>query len=255
MSGDRNGSGTEVNGASPSADGAAAVSPTPWNLIGSGGVATCMAGFVWRRHGLPGALLLLAGCADAGAPSGDGDVRFPLAAWMVTQEFGTWNPAWEGYHLADDLDAAPGDPVVAPVGGVVRARYFGSAISGYGGLMLVEHTVGGETFVSLYGHVSTRRGSPVSVGETIAAGQIIAYVADDDEDGGAWGPHLHFGIRRGAFDAGATVCGAWLYVGYTRACAEATHEAQRASWHNPTEFLLTLGAVAPEGPGGPGPRP
>jgi murein DD-endopeptidase MepM/ murein hydrolase activator NlpD len=87
------------------------------------------------------------------------------------------------------------------------------------------------------------------VGDVVHPGDVLGYIADDDEDGGAWGPHLHFGIRRGRFDPDATRCGVWLYVGYTRSCPETSHDAQREEWYDPTDFLIDQGATRPA-PGG-----
>ena len=199
---------------------------------------------------LVGGIPLAAACEDGAAPARQ--VVFPLSAWTVTQDFGVWNPNWEGYHLAQDAAASPGDPVLAPMAGRVRAVYFGADVVGYGGLLLVEHATDAGPIVTLYGHVSTRRGAAVAVGATVGPGDTLAYVADDDEDGGPWGPHLHFGIRRGAFDPDATICGVWLYVGYTRACPGVTHEQHRSLWYDPSDVLgSAAGAGIPDG--GPGP--
>jgi len=68
-------------------------------------------------------------------------------------------------------------------------------------------------------------------------GQVIAYIAEDDEDGGAWAPHLHFGVRRGAYSIDEEICGAWLYVGYTRECLGVSHEEHRDYWLDPGDFI------------------
>jgi murein DD-endopeptidase MepM/ murein hydrolase activator NlpD len=172
-----------------------------------------------------------------------GEAQFPLETWLVTQDFGVWNPNWDGYHLAEDVDASGGDPVYAMADGVVAGVF--TDVSGYEAVMLIEHRFGDEYVVSLYGHVSTRRGFEVSEGDPVSKGQLIAHIADDDEDGGTWGPHLHFGIRTGRYSPlEERICGFWLYVGYTRICEGITHEEHRALWLDPTDFILAHGGQA-----------
>ena len=74
-------------------------------------------------------------------------------------------------------------------------------------------------------------------------GRLI-HCADVCQPAGRSGPHLHFGIRDGAFDE-ATLCGTWLYIGYTRECPGLSHEAHRDLWHDPSDFLLAHGATRP----------
>lgn len=194
-------------------------------------------------------LALLLGTWSCESATGPRDIepagvaRFPLESWLVTQDFGAWNDGWGGYHLAEDVAAAGGDPVYAMADGVVAAVFTG--ISGYEAVMLIEHRFADEYVVSLYGHVSTRRGFEVAEGEVVSRGQLVAYIADDDEDGGTWRPHLHFGIRSGRYTLEERICDIWLYVGYTRACAEITHEEYRELWYDPTDFILIQGGQLP----------
>jgi murein DD-endopeptidase MepM/ murein hydrolase activator NlpD len=171
-----------------------------------------------------------------------GQVAFPLESWQVLQEFGNWNPNWNGYHLAVDVAANPGTPVRAMADGTVRAVFTDDEAAGYGALVLIEHDFDGAFVTSLHGHLSSRLGVPVAVGDVVVGGEVIGYIAEDDEDGGPWSPHLHFGIRRGAVDLAATLCGEWLYVGYTRDCPSTSHEEARDFWLDPTAFLVGHGA-------------
>jgi murein DD-endopeptidase MepM/ murein hydrolase activator NlpD len=160
--------------------------------------------------------------------------RFPLnGSWSVIQDFGAWNNSFGGYHLAEDAQATAGTPVYAAANGTIK--FAGTGVSGYGGIILIEHNTGTETVVSLYGHLSARIGLQVTSGE-VSKGQLIAYVAYDDEDGGSWGPHLHFGIRKGAYST-QQICGHWPYVGYSQSCAGITDEQYRDLWYDPTNFV------------------
>ena len=178
----------------------------------------------------------IASCDDASAPATAAGARYPLESWTVSQDFGRWNDYFQGYHLAEDAVAGPGEPVLAMADGVVKEIYVSRAEPGYGAVMLIEHRFEGQAVVSLYGHLSRSREFAVRRDEAVSRGQIVAWIADDNEDGGPWKPHLHFGIRRGAYSTG-TVCGVWLYVGYTRECVEKSHEEYRAMWLDPTDFI------------------
>ncbi len=181
-------------------------------------------------------LLAVASCDDASGPALVVDADHPLEPWVVSQDFGAWNDFFSGYHLAEDAEAEPGDPVFAMADGVVKEIYITQVEPGYGAVMLIEHRFENQQVVSLYGHLSQSRNFPVRAGDAVSKGQVVGYIADDDEDGGPWGPHLHFGIRRGAYSTGS-VCGAWLYVGYTRECAEMSHEEYMDMWLDPTDFI------------------
>ena len=99
------------------------------------------------------------------------------------------------YHAAEDAMGAPGTPVYAIADGEIS---YSGQMNGYGWLIIIDHPDLGVH--SLYGHLSTRR-FKVTEG-FVVKGQLISYLADDDEDGSGgaypnWGPHLHFGIRQG----------------------------------------------------------
>ena len=161
--------------------------------------------------------------------------RMPLDSWTVIQPFGVWNPNWNGYHLAVDAVAPAGTPVMASSAGQVLLAE--SGVTGYGALVLIVHELPEGTVTTLYGHLSSRRGLAVATGDDVAAGQLLGTTADDDEDGGAWGPHLHFGVRRGAPGLDAETCGIWPYVGYTRTCAGWSHDRFRDQWLDPHDVL------------------
>lgn len=163
---------------------------------------------------------------------------FPLASWEPAQPFGNWNGARHGYHLADDMRAPPGTPILATQVGTVKLALGNNIPVGYGGLLIVEHQ--SPRVTSLYGHVSTRWGFPVGAGDHVERGQVIGYVADKDEAGGTTNPHLHFGIRRGGYSE-EELCGVWLYVGYSRECdigdEHLTHEDYLSMWLRPSTFI------------------
>ncbi|OGY82341.1 MAG: hypothetical protein A3F54_02210 [Candidatus Kerfeldbacteria bacterium RIFCSPHIGHO2_12_FULL_48_17] len=153
--------------------------------------------------------------------------RYPLDGnWNVTFDFGSTSS--RGTHLAEDVPRPGGTGVYAGDDGMVI--YAGPA-SGYSQVIVIEHyssTLG--TVCSVTGHLSARRGLLVKTGNWVTEGQLIAYVADDDEDGGSWGPHVHWGIRKGEDP------GTWVYYGYQP-------PGDIDDWVDPTDFLSEQSAT------------
>lgn len=92
-----------------------------------------------------------------------------------------WGSGVEGYHLAVDIGAGTGTPIHAAERGLVA--YVGSAIRGYGNLVVIVHP---NEWVTAYAH---NHQNAVVAGQLVERGQRIATVG---ETGFARGPHLHF---------------------------------------------------------------
>jgi murein DD-endopeptidase MepM/ murein hydrolase activator NlpD len=104
---------------------------------------------------------------------------WPVSA-PVTSPFG-WR--WGRLHQGIDLGAAYGTPIAAAAAGtVIWAGWLG----GYGNLTVIDH---GGGLATAYGHQSR---IVVSVGQSVAQGEIIGYVGST---GHSTGPHLHFEVR------------------------------------------------------------
>jgi len=99
------------------------------------------------------------------------------------------------YHAAEDSYDPPGTPVYAMADGKIS---FSGRMGGYGWLIIIDHPQ--ANLYSLYGHLSPSRWRLRS-GTEVKKGDLIAYLGDDDENGGSkenpLDPHLHFGIRTG----------------------------------------------------------
>lgn len=99
------------------------------------------------------------------------------------------------YHAAEDSYHPPGTPVYAMADGRIS---FSGRMGGYGWLIIIDHPQ--ANLYSLYGHLSPSRWRARS-GADVKKGELIAYLGDDDENGGSKEnpliPHLHFGIRAG----------------------------------------------------------
>jgi murein DD-endopeptidase MepM/ murein hydrolase activator NlpD len=98
----------------------------------------------------------------------------------VTSPFG-WR--WGRMHEGIDLGAPYGTPIAAAAAGVV---IYAGWLGGYGNLTVIDH---GGGLATAYGHQSR---IAVSLGESVAQGQIIGYVGST---GHSTGPHLHFEVR------------------------------------------------------------
>ncbi len=182
-----------------------------------------------------GTILLAASVGDiqiTGGGASDETAVFPLDSYIVIQEFAAANRSFGNrYHAAEDARGEGGTPVYAIADGVVS--FSGEAL-GYGWLIAIDHPV--HDVYSLYGHLSARR-SKIAEG-AVRKGDLIGYLADDDEDGSGgsypdWGPHLHFAVRSGSrADYPSTGDDNRWMAGYTYA-HPTTH-----GWLDPSDFVL-----------------
>ncbi|WP_447645593.1 M23 family metallopeptidase [Nocardioides zeae] len=113
----------------------------------------------------------------------------PVASYRLTNRFGQAESYYaSGYHTGLDFAAPSGTTIKAVAGGrVTEAGYAGS----YGNKTVITLEDGTEMW---YAHQSS---IAVSVGDTVAAGDVIGYVGTT---GNSTGPHLHLEVRPGAGD-------------------------------------------------------
>lgn len=89
-----------------------------------------------------------------------------------------------GHHDGIDIVASDGSPVHAARDGTV---IFADRLSGYGNVLIVEHS---DDFTTVYAH---NRSNLVRKGTRVRRGQVIATVGDT---GRASTSHLHFEVRK-----------------------------------------------------------
>jgi 4-aminobutyrate aminotransferase-like enzyme/Ser/Thr protein kinase RdoA (MazF antagonist) len=95
-------------------------------------------------------------------------------------------------HLGLDLYMPAGTQVYAPIDGVVHSFKNNRDPLDYGPTIILEHqTDDGDSFYTLYGHLSTESLSGLTADMPVSKGQLIAQIGDTDVNGG-WPPHLHF---------------------------------------------------------------
>jgi peptidoglycan LD-endopeptidase LytH len=109
--------------------------------------------------------------------------------------FGDYADEGRCVHLGVDVWACAGTPVYAPLAGVVHSVAFNDNFGDYGPTLILQHQLSGQTFHTLYGHLSLASLEGIGVGQEIAAGERIAAIGDYPENG-HWPPHLHFQIIR-----------------------------------------------------------
>jgi murein DD-endopeptidase MepM/ murein hydrolase activator NlpD len=89
------------------------------------------------------------------------------------------------YHRGTDLRAAMNTPVYATADGVVEYSGYHKT-SGYGRLIILDHSYGFKTF---FGHLKKMT---VKAGEFVRKGDLIGYSGNS---GMSNGPHLHYEVR------------------------------------------------------------
>ncbi len=126
--------------------------------------------------------------SDLGTAAASGYFQNPVPGAILTQAIHGNNGV--------DLGAPSGTPIhAAAAGTVLISKNDGGWNGGYGSYVVVKHSNGTQT---LYAHMSK---DIVSVGESVAKGEVIGYVG---ETGEATGNHLHFEVRGGKNSIGYT---------------------------------------------------
>jgi murein DD-endopeptidase MepM/ murein hydrolase activator NlpD len=110
---------------------------------------------------------------------GSGQLSWPVSG-SVTSGFGS---RWGRMHEGIDIAVGQGTPVHAAAAGTV---IYAGWMEGYGNLVAIDH---GNGLSTAYGHNSALA---CSVGQTVSAGEVIAY---SGSTGHSTGPHVHFEVR------------------------------------------------------------
>ena len=103
----------------------------------------------------------------------------------------TMGERWNKQHAGIDIAASGTVPVVAAADGVVSRSYFSSS---YGNVVFVTHNISGQTWTTVYAHLSSRQASD---GAVVAKGQQIGIMGNT---GHSYGQHLHFELHKGEWN-------------------------------------------------------
>ena len=96
-------------------------------------------------------------------------------------------------HLGVDVWLRAGTPVLAPLDATVHSVQDNDNYGDYGPTVILEHQLEGDTFYTLYGHLSRRETALLRPGMVIEKGQTFTEVGPAPENGD-WPPHLHFQV-------------------------------------------------------------
>ena len=94
-------------------------------------------------------------------------------------------------HLGIDFWVKDNTPVHSIEDGHIKIITNDTTSKGYGGLIIIEHSIGKIIYYSLYGHLSDQKKSVLKVGSFVKKGEKIGEIGAISENGG-WSPHLHF---------------------------------------------------------------
>jgi len=94
-------------------------------------------------------------------------------------------------HVGIDIGGPVGTPCMAFMEGEVSHFGYNPAAGDYGNVVITKHEISGVAVWALYGHLNSTSIKGKRVGQRVAAGEVVAWFGDFDENGG-WEPHLHF---------------------------------------------------------------
>jgi murein DD-endopeptidase MepM/ murein hydrolase activator NlpD len=97
------------------------------------------------------------------------------------------------FHLGIDVWGEIGTQLYAPMNARIHSFRFNDHFGDYGATIILQHTLEGHTFHTLYGHLSISNLQGLYENMPITAGQKLAYFGTPAENGG-WPPHLHFQV-------------------------------------------------------------
>lgn len=96
-----------------------------------------------------------------------------------------------GQHYGLDIAAKGTVSVVAAASGTVTNSSYSTS---YGNVVFITHNINGQTYQTVYAHLSTRS---VSTGQRVEQGQFLGYMGNTGQSDGQ---HLHFEIHKGLWN-------------------------------------------------------
>jgi murein DD-endopeptidase MepM/ murein hydrolase activator NlpD len=94
-------------------------------------------------------------------------------------------------HLGIDFWHETGTKVLAALDGTIHSFKNNTNFGDYGPTIILEHVFHGNTFYSLYGHLSLESFYKLKIGLKIKQGQVIGNLGEASINGN-YAPHLHF---------------------------------------------------------------
>ena len=125
------------------------------------------------------------------ATTGTADIRWPFpGVTPLSSDFGPRaRPCGACSAMHEGIDMIPGanTPIGSIAAGTVRVSGIGGA---YGQYAIIDHQINGQRISSLYAHM-VLGSSPLRVGDTVGAGDLVGLVGSS---GVSTGAHLHLSI-------------------------------------------------------------
>lgn len=122
-------------------------------------------------------------------PASGGMIQMP-ANGRISSGLGT---RWGSFHAGVDIaNSGSNVPIHAAADGVVIRSYYSSS---YGNCIFVAHSINGQTWTTVYAHMSSRS---VGNGAVVNRGQRIGTMGNT---GQSYGQHLHFELHKGSWNA------------------------------------------------------
>lgn len=118
--------------------------------------------------------------------------------WPSTGTFTSgYGQRWGKLHAGIDIASGVGTAVKASAAGVVISTNteWDGKMNGYGNVILIAHSIDGTVYTTLYAHLNSMS---VSTGESVSQGETIGTMGNT---GNSTGPHLHFEIHKGGWNA------------------------------------------------------
>lgn len=130
---------------------------------------------------------------EAGAKYGIGGYGEHRTIYSRSRVFDNEGQEPRRVHLGIDIWGKPYTKVMAPLNGIIHSFAFNNAFGNYGATIILTHNLDGESFHTLYGHLSLNSIKNLHEGDAVYKGDVIAEFGITFENG-QWPPHLHFQI-------------------------------------------------------------
>jgi hypothetical protein len=125
----------------------------------------------------------------------------PFGIYITPQSSPVQPEKFSGYHTGTDFETTSDEvnqdiPIYAICTGKIRNK---EIVSGYGGVIVQDCVVDGQTVTVLYGHLNIRQAQVLGVGADVKRGERLGSLAPaNSEMSGGERKHLHLGIHKGS---------------------------------------------------------
>lgn len=110
-----------------------------------------------------------------------------------SENFNLVNTEERNIHLGLDLWIKAGTSVLSALDGTIHSFQNNTFLGDYGPTIIIQHTIEGLTFYTLYGHLSLESLDGKAEGQPVKKGEKIAELGKSPVNGD-YAPHLHFQI-------------------------------------------------------------